>query len=81
MLQGFAGDSRDEHLNEINTRWYEHHIQKENKKEEKANHGRLCQMGQMYGIIHPDFEVTRCCTGYHGRDSGVQKYRISDSQP
>ncbi len=60
LLEGFSTDSQDTHQNEINTRWYEWNVKRENKvKIEKK--GKLCRMGQMYAIIHPDATVTRCC--------------------
>ncbi|HLD28851.1 MAG TPA: radical SAM protein [bacterium] len=71
LLEGLAKDSADEHLNEMNTRWYEHLVVKEDEPEKKIKKGMLCRMGEMYAKIHPDGTVTRCCAGYHGQDSGV----------
>lgn len=71
LLEGLAQDSEDEHLNEMNTRWYEHLVEKKDVPEKIIKKGKLCSMGHMYAIIHPDLEVTRCCAGYHGRDSGI----------
>lgn len=71
LLEEFAHDSEDEHLNEMNTRWYEHLVEKEEEPKKKNKMGHSCQMGQMYAKIHPDGTVTRCCAGYHGGDSGV----------
>jgi len=59
ILEGFTTDSQNSHLNELNTRWYEWNVKKEKVEVEKK--GRLCRMGQMYAIIHPDGKVTRCC--------------------
>jgi len=73
LLEGFATDSNDQHLNDMNSRWLEWRVEKEENKEikeTKVKFGRLCRMGQMYAKIHPDLTVTRCCAGYHGIDSG-----------
>ena len=70
LLKKLASDSENEKLNSLNNLWYEHKINRESPEPEEKT-GMNCQMGQMYAIIHPDFEVTRCCAGYHGRDSGV----------
>lgn len=71
LLEGFAKDSKDEHLNEMNTRWYEWRVEKEEKPVSKIKRDAPCRMGQMYAKIHPDGTVTRCCAGYHGKESGV----------
>ena len=73
LLEGFATDSKDEHLNDMNSRWVEWRVEKEENKETrdtKIKFGKLCRMGQMYAKIHPDLTVTRCCAGYHGQQSG-----------
>ncbi|MHB9154388.1 MAG: radical SAM protein [Endomicrobiales bacterium] len=71
LLEGLARDSHDQHLNDMNTRWYEWRV----KKKDEGPAGKIkkdapCRMGQMYAKIHPDGTVTRCCAGYHGKDSG-----------
>ena len=73
LLEGFATDSKDEHLNDINSRWVKWRVEKEENQEtrnSKIKLGKLCRMGQMYAKIHPDLTVTRCCAGYHGKQSG-----------
>lgn len=59
LMEGFTTDSQDPYLNELNTRWYEWNVKRDEKQKEKK--GKLCRMGQMYAIIHPDSKVTRCC--------------------
>ena len=79
LLEGFATDSKDEHLNDMNSRWVEWRVEKEENKETrdtKIKLGKLCRMGQMYAKIHPDLTVTRCCAGYHGQQSGSLGYLL-----
>jgi MoaA/NifB/PqqE/SkfB family radical SAM enzyme len=67
LMEGLSGDSINTHLNELNSRWYEWHVKKEDENREKR--GNLCRMGQMYAKIHPDGKVSRCCAV--GKDSAV----------
>lgn len=60
LMEGLASDSLNTHLNEINERWYEWNVKRQPQQIKKE--GRLCRMGQMYAIIHPDGLVSRCCT-------------------
>lgn len=59
LMQNLATDSENTHLNQINSRWYDWNVKQERDRIEKK--GRLCRMGQMYAIIHPDGLVSRCC--------------------
>jgi MoaA/NifB/PqqE/SkfB family radical SAM enzyme len=80
LLEGFTKDSADQHLNDMNSRWYEWRVKKEDvEPESKIKKGRLCRMGQMYAKIHPDGSVTRCCAGTHGRDSGYLGSILDDN--
>ena len=79
LLEDFATDSKDEHLNDMNSRWVEWRVKKEENEEvrnTKIKFGKLCRMGQMYAKIHPDLTVTRCCEGYHGQKSGIIGYLL-----
>jgi MoaA/NifB/PqqE/SkfB family radical SAM enzyme len=77
LLEGFTKDSADQHLNDMNARWYEWRVKKEDEPAKKVKKGDLCRMGQMYAKIHPDGTVTRCCAGFHGVESGAMG-RIDD---
>ncbi|MCB4791213.1 MAG: radical SAM protein [Elusimicrobia bacterium] len=70
LLEGIAKDALDEHLKDMNSRWYDWRVKREEEPGKKVKTGELCRMGQMYAKIHPDGSVTRCCAGYHGVDSG-----------
>jgi MoaA/NifB/PqqE/SkfB family radical SAM enzyme len=107
LLEGFAKDSKDEHLNDMNSRWYEWRVERPDEvaagpqngphkftPEDKAAQpkiekqpetlskiklGKPCRMGQMYAKIHPDLNVTRCCAGHHGTDSGKMGSILDDN--
>lgn len=72
LLEGIARDSIDQHLSDMNSRWYDWRVKKnDDNPSSKIKTGNLCRMGEMYAKIHPDGSVTRCCAGHHGIDAGV----------
>jgi MoaA/NifB/PqqE/SkfB family radical SAM enzyme len=59
LIEWLSADSQDEHLNDLNQRWYDWNVKREKEKRDKK--GSLCRMGQMYAKILPDGRVVRCC--------------------
>ncbi|MBN2407437.1 MAG: radical SAM protein [Elusimicrobia bacterium] len=77
LIYGAAVKAKDPKARELNTKWYEWNAGKRDS-ENGVKKGRVCLMGYMYAVIHPDGEVTRCCAGAAGRDSGVLGNIIHD---
>lgn len=59
IIEGLSVSSEDSHLNDLNSRWYDWNVKREEAKKDKK--GSLCRMGQMYAKIFPDGRVARCC--------------------
>ncbi|MBU1125375.1 MAG: radical SAM protein, partial [Candidatus Omnitrophica bacterium] len=59
LIEGMAKNSENSHLNDINSRWYDWNVKRQDQERQKK--GKLCRMGQMYAKILPDGLVVRCC--------------------